>query len=88
MVKKLSDGSSHTVSDLFQDLEITRQGARKHLQVLADADVVTLQPKGRNTEVRLEPSSLASLKSFIAGLELQWDNRLTALQDFVENSHS
>lgn len=86
MVKRLSDGSHQTVGGLFDGLSLTRQGARKHLQVLADAELVTLQIKGRQTEVSLNPASLATAKSFISGLELKWDQRLHALRDFVEKN--
>lgn len=86
MVKRLSDGSQRTVGGLFDGLGLTRQGARKHLQVLADAELVTLQIKGRQTEVSLDPSSLATARSFITDLELQWDRRLLALRKFVENN--
>ncbi len=86
MIERLSDGSHRSVGSLFDGLGLTRQGARKHLQVLADAELVTLVIKGRQTEVSLDPTTLASAKSFIAGLELQWDQRLVALRDFVEKS--
>ena len=87
IVSRLSNGSYSTVGDLFDGLGVTRQGARKHLQVLADAELVTLQIKGRQTEVGLEISSLATVKSFIADLELHWDERLSALRKFVEKNN-
>ncbi len=88
MIERLSDGSRRSVGSLFDGLGLTRQGARKHLQVLADAELVTLEIKGRQTEVSLDPTTLASAKTFIAGLELQWDQRLVALRDFVEENDS
>ena len=63
---------------------MTRQGARKHLQVLADARVVALQPEGRDVLVSLEPESLDQAKLFIAEIERRWDARLDALRRFVE----
>jgi DNA-binding transcriptional ArsR family regulator len=86
MIKRLSDGSHLTVGGLSGGLGLTRQGARKHLQVLADAELVSLQTKGRQTEVSLEVNSLAAAKSFITGLERQWDERLHALREFVEKN--
>lgn len=86
MIKRLSDGSQLALSGLFDGLDLTRQGARKHLQVLADANLVTLETNGRQTEVSLDPRSLADAKSFITGLEVQWDRRLEALRIFVEDN--
>jgi DNA-binding transcriptional ArsR family regulator len=86
MVKRLADGSRHTIGGLSDGLGLTRQGARKHLQVLADVELVSLQTKGRQTEVSLDTTSLAAAKSFIADLERQWDQRLHALRKFVEKN--
>jgi DNA-binding transcriptional ArsR family regulator len=85
MIKRLSDGSYYTVGGLSDGLGLTRQGARKHLQVLADVKLVSLQTSGRQIEVSLDPASLAVAKSFIADLELRWDKRLQALREFVES---
>ncbi len=76
MVRRLTDGKSHTISSVSSGLDITRQGARKHLQILVDAKVIKLQPKGRDTEVRLLRDRLDQGKEFIAQLELKWDERL------------
>ena len=84
MIKRLVDGSQQTVGGLFDGLDLTRQGARKHLQVLADANLVQLHVKGRQTEVSLDLNSLAAAKSFITSLEMQWDKRLNALRKYVE----
>lgn len=88
MMRRLSDGSHYTVGGLSDGLGLTRQGARKHLQVLADVELVSLQASGRQTEVRLNPRSLAIAGSFIADLELRWDKRLQALREFIENDVS
>jgi DNA-binding transcriptional ArsR family regulator len=86
MIRRLSADSDYTVSRLLEGLGITRQGARKHLQVLADVELVHLQAKGRETEVSLDTTALATAKSFIADLEAQWDERLLALRDYVEKN--
>ncbi len=88
MVYRLSQGQGSTLSTLSHNLGVTRQGARKHLTILEQADVVRLYKKGRNTEVRLNPQSLDVMKQFIALLEKQWDQRLLALRDFVENEET
>ncbi len=84
MVQRLRRGRRCTISEVTAGLGITRQGARKHLQVLADARVVSLLPEGRDVVVALEPESLDQAKLFIAELERQWDARLDALRRLVE----
>ncbi|MDB5176227.1 MAG: HTH-type transcriptional regulator [Candidatus Saccharibacteria bacterium] len=85
MIQRLSQSTQYTVGSLSAGLGLTRQGARKHLQLLADAELVSLQPRGRQTKVTLDATTLAHAKRFITELELQWDQRLLALKDFVEN---
>lgn len=84
MVERLSRGGSQTITSLSQGLKISRQGARKHLQILADSKVITMEQEGRNTIVQLDHHTLDTGKKFIAKLELEWDKRLEALRDFVD----
>jgi DNA-binding transcriptional ArsR family regulator len=87
IVRRLASGEPHTLSTVSRDLHVTRQGARKHLQILADAKVISLNPKGRDTEVRLLRDTLDQGKAFIEQLEKQWDKRLLALKEVVENNY-
>ncbi len=86
MVERLANGEPSTITTVCEGLGVTRQGARKHLQVLADAKIVALEQKGRDVYVRLEPESLVEVKGFIEELEERWDRRLDALRAFVEGT--
>lgn len=86
ILERLSRGTSHTLTSVSQDLGLTRQGVRKHIQVLAQAGLVTIKPKGRNTMVAFTPGSLQEANTFMLDLERKWDTRLTALRDYVEQS--
>ncbi len=83
-MQRLSSGEVHTINSVSKGLDITRQGARKHLQILADAHLVVLESKGRDTSVRLERETLEEGRAFIAELERRWDKRLEALRRFVD----
>jgi DNA-binding transcriptional ArsR family regulator len=84
MVRRLASGESYTITTVSHGLNITRQGARKHLQILADAKVVSLTHKGRDTHVQLLRDTLDQGRAFIAELERQWDMRLEALRRYVD----
>ena len=85
IIRRLSDGGSHTMNNLSKDLGVTRQGARKQIQVLVSANVIRLTPVGREVKVTLDTASLELAREFITRLENQWDQRLNALKSFVEN---
>ncbi|HXH62441.1 MAG TPA: helix-turn-helix domain-containing protein [Fimbriimonadaceae bacterium] len=84
MVQRLTRREAATISVVSEGLGITRQGARKHLQVLADSGVVRLEPHGREVAVRLDAERLESARIFIEEMERRWDTRLDALKRFVE----
>lgn len=86
MIRRLSDDTRHTINSVSQKIGVTRQGARKHLQILVDVGLVFLKTEGRSTEVSLNRDSLLQAKAFIATLERQWDARLEGLKSFVENN--
>jgi DNA-binding transcriptional ArsR family regulator len=86
MVQRLSRQQPCTIDGVSRGLGITRQGARKHLQVLVDARMVVLEPHGREVHVQLTTDALAPARAFIEKLERDWDRRLLALKRFVEQS--
>jgi DNA-binding transcriptional ArsR family regulator len=84
VIERLTDGSIHTIGTLSAGLGVSRQGARKQIQVLVLAKLVVLEPVGRETNVVLNTAALESGRAFIARIESQWDQRLQALKQFVE----
>lgn len=88
IISRLASKSPTTIGGLSGNLGISRQGARKQLQVLVSAQLVQLTPKGRETEVTLDTRRLKLAREFITRLEQQWDQRLEALKSFVENGSS
>jgi DNA-binding transcriptional ArsR family regulator len=87
LIKRLSKGNPLTITAVSSDLDITRQGVRRHLQVLADAELVHMERTGRDVLVRLNPSMIEKARKFILKLEQQWDQRLGALKNFVEGKN-
>lgn len=85
IVKRLSKQPARTIGELSANLGVSRQGARKQLQVLVDANVVHLTQQGRETLATLDTGTLEVARTFIAKLERQWDARLEALKKFTES---
>lgn len=86
MVQRLSRQQPCTIAEVSHGLGITRQGARKHLQVLVEARLAVLEPRGREVLVELSPAGIDHVRTFLDKLERQWDRRLAALKRFVESS--
>lgn len=86
IIMRLASGSHSTIGELSNNLWISRQGARKQLQLLVSAKVVHLLPQGRETQVMLDAKTLQTAREFISKLENQWDQRLEARKTHVEKT--
>ncbi len=86
IVQRLSRQDRWTINTLSDGLGLTRQGVRRHIQVLADVNLIRLEPRGREVHVQLDPQGIAEAKSFLAAIERQWDRRLDALRRFAEET--
>ena len=85
MINRLFSGERYTIKTVSKELEVTRQGARKHLQILVDSHLVTLETMGRDTVVSLDRKRLDKAKAFILEMERRWDQGLEVLRRVVEN---
>lgn len=83
MIQRLATQTHHTIGSLSKNLGITRQAARKQIQVLVTAELVQLEPRGREIQTRLNTAQLHRARQFITHLEQQWDQRLAALKQMV-----
>lgn len=84
IVRQLADGATPTASELAKTLPITRQAVAKHLAVLADAQLVERERRGRETRYRLRIDALDLAAHWIADVGARWERRLADLKDQVE----
>ena len=85
IVKRLTFASSDlNLGELTKDLGISRQGARKQVQVLVEMGVIQLHPENREVRVELNVASLTRARDYLADLESQWQSRLNRLKSLLE----
>jgi len=70
-----------TVRELADRLPVSRPAVSQHLQVLKSAGLVEEERQGTHHFFRLNPASLAELRSLVDSL---WRDALTAFSNFVE----
>lgn len=86
LLANLAENSPRTATQFAQEYpDITRQGILKHLNVLKEAGLVTVQQKGREKRYSLTPAPLDELDAWIKALEAKWDARLLRLKTLLEN---
>lgn len=84
IVKKLSNGQPHSISELTKGTDLTRQAVTKHLRVLESVGIVNGVKSGRESLYRFDPEPLNQAKGYLDIFSEQWDQALNRLKKFVE----
>jgi DNA-binding transcriptional ArsR family regulator len=74
-----------SVSEVAEPLEMTRQGATKHLNMLVDVGLVRVRREGRRRMHELDPVPLVEVRDWLAPYEAEWDRRLERLRRHVDS---
>jgi predicted ArsR family transcriptional regulator len=80
----LAESSPKTATQLAHEFPITRQGIIKHLNLLAQAGLVEVQPRGREKRYVFRPEPLQSVTGWVEAIGAKWDERLQRLKELVE----
>ena len=73
-----------SVSEVARPLEMTRQGATKHLDVLVSGGLVRVRREGRRRMHELEPAPLREVQDWLEPYAAEWDRRLGRLARHLE----
>ncbi len=75
--------ADRAVGELMAGLDISQAAVSQHLRVLREAGLVTSRKQGRHRYYRLRPAALTGLRDWLDELEQFWQDRLTALGDYL-----
>lgn len=84
VVARLSEEGPLSITQLAEGSRVTRQAVSKHLQVLADAGLVTSERAGRESVFRLQPRALGEARRYLDVISTEWDHTLERLRAYVE----
>jgi DNA-binding transcriptional ArsR family regulator len=68
-----------SVTELVDLFTISQPAVSRHLRLLREAGVVTVQPNGKQRIYRLNPSSLTEVSGWAERCRLTWEERFDAL---------
>jgi DNA-binding transcriptional ArsR family regulator len=85
LLLNLAQSSPKTATQFAEEYPITRQGILKHLNILQEAGLVTVEQHGREKRYMLTPEPLSEVDGWIKELSAKWDERLLRLKAFLEN---
>lgn len=76
------------ITQLSAQFDISRQGVTKHLKVLDDAGLITIETLGRERYCKATPKELKEIQKWLSFYEQFWDDKLGKLGAFLDNSTS
>ncbi|UCZ53607.1 metalloregulator ArsR/SmtB family transcription factor [Bacillus shivajii] len=76
------------ISEISEHFPITRTAVVKHLTILSEAELVKSEKLGREKWFSLQPEPLRKVKDWVAYYEQFWENKLSMLKHFVEESEN
>ena len=85
MLERLGRGSA-TITELAEPFGISLTGAKKHVRVLEDAELVTTVKVGRVRECSLGPRRLDDVQAWIETYRRMLDERLDRFGELLERT--
>lgn len=73
-----------TIAQVSDRFDMTRAAVKKHLTVLSDGGLITVEARGRERINRLNPIGLAPVLDWFDIFDRFWDDRLTDLKSAIE----
>ncbi|MEO1249600.1 MAG: helix-turn-helix domain-containing protein, partial [Pseudomonadota bacterium] len=80
---ELSNGDL-TIGEVVDRFDVTRAAIKKHLTILEQGELITVQTAGRKRINRLRPEGLKIAADWIAYFDRFWDDRLADLKSAIE----
>jgi len=74
-----------TVNEIAECFDMSRPGIAKHLGILQDGELITVQARGRERINSLRPGSLKVVADWAAYYSRFWDDKLSNLKNAVES---
>lgn len=73
-----------TVGEVADRFDMTRPAVAKHLRILGDGGLVSVEARGRSRVNRLSAGPLRSVADWLKFFDRFWDDRLQTLKEEVE----
>ena len=84
MLGALTHGEA-TVSELANPFDMSLAAVSKHVKVLASAELISVEKRGRSRVCTLQPQALHAAAEIIRHYEKFWSDRLDALDAHLKN---
>lgn len=73
-----------TIAQVAQNFDMTRAAVKKHLTVLSDGGLITVEARGREKINTLNKDGFAPIFDWLGFFDQFWDTRLADLKSAIE----
>jgi DNA-binding transcriptional ArsR family regulator len=77
-------GGARPIAEIASEFEMTRPAVAKHLAILREGGLITVEAHGRQRINKLNPGGLKDAADWINHFDRFWDERLAELKQVVE----
>ncbi|OAS87590.1 MULTISPECIES: ArsR/SmtB family transcription factor [Metabacillus] len=85
---KLLANQELPVTVISKHFPMSRTAVSKHLRILSEANLLSVEKVGREIRYKLQPDTLLELKDWLSFYEQFWDNKISMLRHLVENEET
>lgn len=83
-ILRLLASKEMTIAEVAENFEMTRAAVKKHLSILSEGDLISVQTSGRSRVNALNPEGLRSVFDWFSYFDAVWDDRLNTLKSEIE----
>lgn len=73
-----------TIAEVADNFDMTRAAVKKHLIILSEGDLISVQTEGRSRRNTLNADGLKSLFDWFGYFDAFWDSKLNTLKSEIE----
>jgi DNA-binding transcriptional ArsR family regulator len=73
-----------TIGQVVEKFDVTRGAIKKHLTILEEGALISVEVKGRERINRLQPQGIKAVSDWVNYFSQFWDDRLSRLQAAVQ----
>ena len=83
-ILRLLASNQMTIAEVAENFEMTRAAVKKHLSILSEGELISVEVQGRTRVNALNPDGLRRVFDWFSYFDAFWDDRLNTLKLEIE----
>ena len=83
-ILRLLASNQMTIAEVAENFEMTRAAVKKHLSILSEGELISVEVHGRTRVNALNPDGLRRVFDWFSYFDAFWDDRLNTLKLEIE----